>query len=273
MLISGKTVALKDKFNNNVFPETSSQVVYMDSGKTLEELTDETIFFGENTDVVQLEKPEIVERLENIESNITVINTQVEKKVDKVEGKQLSTNDFDNNYKESVDNWDNFKNSGGTINGDTRSMNSHTVAGTSLERGNFPMINLDIIGTGGSAILVNQFKHIEFRKDGDQNGALSHLIANSMDLAGSRTGLNGYTTLPNGFIIQWGYLTDHVDGVVIMPIAFPNTIAYLSGHIINSPDNWGGDLYLQYVNTGQFRAVVLDRPSQTYDVKWVAIGY
>lgn len=85
---------------------------------------------------------------------------------------------------------------------------------------------------------------------------------------------NGYSKLTNGLILQWGVLKDHIDGIITFPIAFPNSVLHLSGNINNSPDSWGGNLYFQR-NSGSssFRAVVLNRPTKTYTVNWIALGY
>ena len=84
---------------------------------------------------------------------------------------------------------------------------------------------------------------------------------------------NGYTKLPNGLIMQWGVLNDHIDGLITFPIAFPNSVLHLSGNINNSSDSWGGNLYFQRNSGSSFRAVVLNRPTKTYTVNWIALGY
>lgn len=71
-MIIGKIVSLKDLENRAVFPQTSSEAVYMDDGKTLEELTNEGVFFGEDSDVVQLNKPEIIDKVNSKLEKITI---------------------------------------------------------------------------------------------------------------------------------------------------------------------------------------------------------
>lgn len=85
MPISGRIVALKDKSNNNIFPTTSSEGVYMDNGKTLEQLTEQSIFFDQPSEMIQLEKPEIIEKINNIANNILKIDSELEKKVNKTD--------------------------------------------------------------------------------------------------------------------------------------------------------------------------------------------
>ena len=78
-MITGKIVSLKDRENGAIFPQTSAQAVYMDNGKTLEELTDQGIFFSETTDVIQLSKPEIIEKVNSIENSINNIVIDIER--------------------------------------------------------------------------------------------------------------------------------------------------------------------------------------------------
>ena len=63
-MITGKIVSLKDRENGAIFPQTSAEAVYTNDGKNLEQLTEETIFFSENKDVIELQRPEILEQIE-----------------------------------------------------------------------------------------------------------------------------------------------------------------------------------------------------------------
>lgn len=67
---SGKIVILKDGNNENILPKTSSLGVYMNDGKTLEELTAEGVYFTDTLDTVQVSKPELIEKVNNLENKI-----------------------------------------------------------------------------------------------------------------------------------------------------------------------------------------------------------
>lgn len=107
-----------------------------------------------------------------------------------------------------------------------------------------------------------------------RGAVISDLIINGTIFNGSYSkSTNGYTKLPNGFILQWGIVTNHIDGYINFPISFPTSASILNANIINSPDDWGGNLYLQRVDSARFRAVVINKPAKDYVIEWIAIGY
>ena len=63
---TGKIVILKDGNNENILPKTSSLGVYMNDGKTLEELSSEGVYFTDTLDSVQISRPELIEKVNNI---------------------------------------------------------------------------------------------------------------------------------------------------------------------------------------------------------------
>ena len=77
---TGKMVILKDGNNENIFPKSSSQAIYMSDGRTLESLTDEGVFFEENSDIIELNKPEMVKKINTMENDLISVNSQLEQK-------------------------------------------------------------------------------------------------------------------------------------------------------------------------------------------------
>lgn len=63
---TGKLVVLKDGNDQNIFPKTSSLGVYMNDGKSLEDLASESVYISEDVDAIELQKPEMVEKINNI---------------------------------------------------------------------------------------------------------------------------------------------------------------------------------------------------------------
>lgn len=160
--------------------------------------------------------------------------------------------------------WENFKNSGGTLG------SSGLIQGGS-----------DGITLGKNGVAESMVQTI----NNQTTNAFSPAVNKVMDLGLSTNSwkdvyvgsfsknTNGYTKLPNGFIIQWGLLTNHLDGAITLPIAFPTRVAAMTGSIKHYPDKWGGNLEFQNMTNSQFRVVVLNPPAQTYYVEWLAIGY
>lgn len=78
MAIEGRIIPLKDSDGGYIFPETSSQAVYCNDGKTIDEKLESSIFLGEHRDDVSLQRPEAAEKLDKINSDISEINSQLE---------------------------------------------------------------------------------------------------------------------------------------------------------------------------------------------------
>lgn len=75
---SGKIVVLKDKNNQNILPKTTSLGVYMKDGKSLEELSSEGVYYEETLDTIQVNRPEIIDKVNTIESGLISVNSQLE---------------------------------------------------------------------------------------------------------------------------------------------------------------------------------------------------
>lgn len=76
--IVGKIRPLIDKDGNYVFPETSVDAVYFPDGTTVSEKLDETVFFDEDVDTIEIEKADGVKRLDNLESSVSGITSQLD---------------------------------------------------------------------------------------------------------------------------------------------------------------------------------------------------
>lgn len=203
--------------------------------------------------------------------------------------KSISLDKLDQILQASIakaDDWDNFKTNGGTIGNSSRTMISHTIASTSTTRGSLPMLNLDIIGTGGAAIFANPYNQVEFRKNGDQNGDLVKLIASDIDLGNVQKSSNGYTKLPNELILQWGEFTINDTATadaryINFPISFPNNCFIVTGNLSTHDGNTNPRSlsYLLWKNNNTnffFRVMKIGLPyeSSASDAKctWIAIG-
>lgn len=91
-------------------------------------------------------------------------------------------------------------------------------------------------------------------------------------LSGFSKSSNGYTKLPNGFILQWGRMTvSGSAGVnVTHPIKFPNAIFSFMAIPV---DNTLGTTPIHTWATGQNNSNTYVRTSASCVVQWIAIGY
>lgn len=81
---------------------------------------------------------------------------------------------------------------------------------------------------------------------------------------------NGYTRLPNGMIMQWGYITNAGSGVITFPVAFSGAANYNfqlcpCGSADASALSWRTDL----VNAGNISFY----STRVYNFYWFAIGW
>ena len=110
--------------------------------------------------------------------------------------------------------------------------------------------------------------------------ATTEYVNNKVNSLNSKT-TNGYTYLPNGIIMQWGFvnLGAGIQGVTIayFPIKFPNACLNFSGTMIND-DNYGGfDTFLQLhaYTASQANCFVQSVNNMTHGLSytWFAIGF
>ena len=78
MAISGKIVSLKDGQDLNIFPETAASAVYLENGKTLEE---SVITYKESEESIILNTPDLVKKINDIETGLGTVNSQLEQNV------------------------------------------------------------------------------------------------------------------------------------------------------------------------------------------------
>lgn len=185
---------------------------------------------------------------------------------------------LDTNLKDAqtkASDWDNFKNNGGTFNKNTRTMGAHTVAGSSTSRGEFPMINFDILGTGGACIFSNAYKQVEFRQDSNQNGDLAKLIVGDIDMGIISKSTNGYTKLPNGFILQWGTVTLPATtgtNTFYLPMTFPNANLNAQVTILDN-GNVSSSSACRLLNFGVSSIQIANSLNVSMKATYICIGY
>lgn len=220
-----------------------------------------------NAEVVEARqgKARLVDNIQEIKTNLELTNEEISSlefnKVDKVEGKQLSTNDFDNRLKQLVEDWNNFKSNGGEI-GNTisypkgvtrqlqqqiemRSKDYTQRMGLSNYNG-YPCWSaiiedpendnntnglLLMLGTGsGDAYNDNYLRPLKMGYAQKNNIGSTNVPWDNIFLTGSSKSTNGYTKLPNGMILQWGTKTVNVAvndsgtsffSTITFPIEFP----------------------------------------------------
>lgn len=96
------------------------------------------------------------------------------------------------------------------------------------------------------------------------SGTLGSLILNSASL-----GTNGYTYLPNGMIMQWGYFSGGGGwNTVNFPIAFPNSCGAVITNSEFTASGYYRTDYIRYVSNSSFQ-VFLDG----YQHRMIAIGW
>lgn len=84
--------------------------------------------------------------------------------------------------------------------------------------------------------------------------------------------VNGYTKLPNGFILQWGevFIGNGATANLTFPIVFPTTCSKLIGSLQwSSPSSVV--LAMNKIDNKSFQCI--PSSATAYTVNWIAIGY
>ena len=105
-------------------------------------------------------------------------------------------------------------------------------------------------------------------------------IVGDLFLRNFQVGPNGYTYLPNGIILQWGFNTSDTDNphTITFPISFPNNcFSVVVNHQLSGGWNTGGRYGFpitahSYTKTG-FTINRNDTASEAIDLNYIAIGF
>ena len=217
-----------------------------------------------NAEVVEARqgKVRLVDNIQEIKTNLETTNEEISSlefnKVDKVEGKQLSTNDFDNRLKQLVEDWNNFKSNGGEIGGRVSSEVFLTLLSNSQQYG-----------------MYNRGGHLAFPRY-NSNGDFVDIpfeIQPNGDFYcnGYSKNPNGYTKLPNGMIMQWGegYETSMPYKWISFPIMFSNVCFGVQLTQVRTDDSYV-KLKISELDTDHF---IIHNSGHPVKFKWLAIGY
>lgn len=184
-----------------------------------------------------------------LKANTTDVNSLLANKVDKITGKDLSTNDLTNGLKSNYD---------------TAYQNSHNHSNKAA---------LDLVSGTNT---------------GDQNlsglatTALSNLTLatalTNLGFAGQSLSTNGYYKFPGGLILQWGFIAapgGNSNAYVTFPIAFPNAVLNTNATCRNTTLGSDDGMVAPQVNSRTTTGMVIHNydgdTSTGYD--WLAIGY
>lgn len=174
--------------------------------------------------------------------------------------------------------WTNFKENGGEINGilslGDKYLKAKGIINENTELG---------LGTLDKKIWFGELGasngEFAFRPQGSDRGIInlgwSGFEFKNIFLYGYNRSSTGYSKLPNGLILQWGYLaTTFVDGLINFPITFPTAVFHVWTDIECASDAWGGSVYQQRVDNTKFRMVHLNKHSnKPGNPIWIAIGH
>jgi len=87
---------------------------------------------------------------------------------------------------------------------------------------------------------------------------------------------NGYTRLPNGLILQWGYgsFTQKATTVVVLPIEFPTAgVAVMACKGSSLPLSGEYGVGAQFRNKASFDLTNTGSGSTSQGIYWLALGY
>ena len=118
---------------------------------------------------------------------------------------------------------------------------------------------------------VNQSAALDTQKLDKAGGAITGdltVVGSFFNGEYSRS-INGYTQLPNGFILQWGKVSDDF-AIYNFPIEFPNAAFALIGQQISG----GGSskVYVEIISKSQFRVFEGNSATSGTEFYWFAIG-
>lgn len=230
---------------------------------------------------------ELLESNNYIGNKITDIDSQLDtiktNKVDKEEGKQLSTNDFDNNLLALLRSWEEFKTNGGEIGGDI------TLSGLLKFNDNvYVKANnneLALGSNGKNQVIMNT---TELRPTSNEVMNLGADLSRWKDLwlGDYSKNTNGYTKLPNGLILQWGLATIKTSSgggkvEVTYPISFPNSPLAQSTQIKNCGNDYTATRIVTIGRAWRTGITILAQQvsgtiitdNTNCEIGWIALGY
>ena len=245
-----------------------------------------------NAEVVEARqgKVRLVDNIQEIKTNLETTNEEISSlefnKVDKVEGKQLSTNDFDNRLKQLVEDWNNFKSNGGEIGGNVISK------GYVKTSENFYSTGTNDVGlmSDTSGVKYSSVSKILYPTLNDTVSlGNSSLRWKDVYLTGVSKSTNGYTKLPNGMIMQWGTVDMSIDQnsvvtqQVTLPVVYSNKIlSCFANAMWNNTDNssgWTDNLITQCSTIAKSNITIVVRNLsetsgfKTYKINWMTLGH
>ena len=240
---------------------------------------------------------------QNFKDDFNALNSEIE------ENKTLTDSEI-SKLKEIANTWEVFKNNGGDIGGAINFPFGATIDNITKPitiSGNTMYYRENVTNNSGFSHLsrfeddslggkVNQ-NGIEFRKNyGETSGSFRPMVDNALDLGssnykwkdiylnGMNKNANGYTKLPNGLIMQWGYhhfldkvneggfeSTYSVRTPVSFPIAFPNKILSFSS---TSERVAVFSSFSDVTNSScTLFATSMANANISARIRWIAIGY
>ena len=109
----------------------------------------------------------------------------------------------------------------------------------------------------------------------DGSGNINLALSMGSGFTNSKT-TNGYTYLPNGLILQWGYVaTSSV--TVTLPVTFPNSFLNILASNSNIQGEYADNAYAYPVDTSSFyiatKSSSLSNTVTNFACYWVAVGY
>lgn len=108
--------------------------------------------------------------------------------------------------------------------------------------------------------------HFRFIYNGSVNLDISYL---GIFAGGYSKQSNGYNTLPNGFIIQWGTVSNSNVGydTVTFPVTFNQLFSVVTKSAYRGSEGAGDERYIEWQNNAQFRA-----GHDSGGFNWIAVG-
>lgn len=227
-------------------------------------------------------KEKIDDVVTKLTSNIQTVRTDLEKDVSLLDNKTAAEDaslsrkmdGIKNNLQAQVDTWNDFKANGGTISGNVTLTDGGVLEaervytkpsngvkfGTALHEGAFKVMKYDTNG-GWLADCLKVWEKDIYSGDYNRN-------------------MNGYTKLPNGFILQWG--TFDVQGVqaynwgiktVTLPTTFNEKALFAVSSVVNTAPSAKAYSQLYNCQKNFLDLKYYVESNCAIVITWVAIGY
>ena len=209
--------------------------------------------------------------------------TKIDEKIKELDDKEAQLDTKLAEAQSIIDTWTQFKNTGGSVGGSINANDKISLNGDEIsfrsKKHNRGLVFNDKVTTIYDWV---RNRHI-FRVD--ETNSMSTVYANDFYFGQYSKNTNGYTKLPNGLLLQWGFISNNISSgksntTVTYPIEFPNKVVSIVANVSSLDSSSTGIVsrthcWTYSVSRAKFNLNVnnIDGYGSYFDANWIAIGY